>query len=443
MVLMPPGSAKSEYGSVIFPAWYIQRQKNCHILSFSCTAELIEKFSRRCRNAIEKHQKVLGYSLEKDSRAVQEWSTTNGGTYRCAGVGAQTTGRRAHCGLIDDFLGSEQDADSKLIRDNQWIWYDNDFWPRLFPNAIQIIIANRRNEDDLVGRLMEREGDRWEIIRLPFFAEENDVLGRQVGERLWSGWFTKEMEDDIRSKPPRTIAGLYQQRPAPEEGNYFQKDWLQTYTKDEYDSLMARQPRIYGAGDWAVSEEKDANRSCFGGAALDEDGQLYILPDIFWKVAGPKEVVSSFVDFLKRRNPMQFWSEKGHISKAWGPFLREALLDQNVYNYITEVNPARDKEVRAQSIRGRMSMLRVKFPSFASWWPAAMHELLMFPGGKSDDFVDFIAHLGMGINSMVRNQPAKPKVEFNINDVQPITYSWIKQNHEKAQRAKLPKYVGR
>jgi hypothetical protein len=140
---------------------------------------------------------------------------------------------------------------------------------------------------------------------------------------------------------------------------------------------------------------------------------------------------------------MQFWSEKGHISKAWGPFLREQMLDQNVYNYITEVTPARDKETRAQSIRGRMSMLRVKFPSFASWWPSAMHELLMFPGGKTDDFVDFIAHLGMGINNMVKNTPSIPKQKFNINDVQPITMSWMKDNHDKAQRAKLPKYAGR
>lgn len=443
IVLMPPGSAKSSYTSIIFPIWFIQRRSNCRILACSHAADLIESFSRECRNGVEAHQKVLGYSLLPDSRAIQEWSTSNQGSYRCSGVGAGLAGRRADAGVIDDYLGSQEDADSKLIRDKQWAWYLNDFWPRLKPNAIQIIVANRRHEDDMVGRLLEKEPHKWEVIKIPFFAKENDVLGRAVGAHLWPEWFTEEMSESIRQLPPRTQAGLYGQEPAPEEGNYFEKSWLQTYTKDEYDSLMARQPRIYGAGDWAVSEEKDANRSCFGGAALDSDGLLYILPDIFWKVAGPKEVVSGFVDFLKRRNPMQFWSEKGHISKAWGPFLREQMLDQNVYNYITEVTPARDKETRAQSIRGRMSMLRVKFPSFASWWPSAMHELLMFPGGKTDDFVDFIAHLGMGINNMVKNTPSIPKQKFNINDVQPITMSWMKDNHDKAQRAKLPKYAGR
>ena len=441
MVLMPPGSAKSTYSSVIFPAWFIQRRDHCHILSFSCTAELIERFSRQCRNLIDHHHKILGYTLEKDSRAVQEWSTTNGGTYRCAGVGAQTTGRRAHCGIIDDYLGSESDADSKLIRDNQWIWYDNDFWPRLFPDAIQIIVANRRHEDDLVGRLLEREGDRWEVIKIPFFAEQDDVLGRPVGERLWKEWFTEEMEQDIRAKPARTQAGLYQQRPAPEEGDYFKKDWLVGYIREEYDSLMAKKPRIYGAGDWAVSEEKDANRTCFGGAALDEDGALYILPDIFWKTAGPKEVCLSFVDFMKRRNPLVTWSEKGHISKSWGPFLKEMMLEEQVYGYIKEVTPSRAKDVRAQSIRGRMSMLRVKFPIFASWWPEAMHELLMFPGGKTDDFVDFIAHLGAGINSMTKASKPKTEEAEELNQPWKPTIAWLKASDASQ---KLPiKYLGR
>jgi hypothetical protein len=443
MVLMPPGSAKSRYTSVIFPPWFIQRREHCDILAFSCTAELIERFSRECRNTVAKHSRVLGYGLTKDSKSVQEWSTSNGGRYRCAGVGAQTTGRRAHCGIIDDYIGSQEDADSKLVRDKQWEWYDNDFWPRLFPDAIQIIVANRRHEDDLVGRLLEREGDRWEVCTLPFFAEANDILGRKVGERLWPEWFTEEMAQDISRKPPRTIAGLYQQRPAPEEGNYFKSEWCLTYNQSEYEQLMALSPRIYGAGDWAVSEAKDANQSCFGGGALHYDGTLYILPDLFWEAAGPKKVVSAYVNFLKRHNPLQFWSEKGHISKSWGPFLREMMEGENVYNYITEVNPARDKEVRAQSIRGRMSMFKVKFPSFAPWWEKALHELLTFPGGKSDDFVDFISHLGMGILNMQR--ASKPK-EVEVEDIyktQPITLAWMKSQDKMQRRAMQPKYQGR
>lgn len=443
MVLMPPGSAKSSYASVIFPVWFIQRRKHCRILACSHSADLIESFSRECRNTVIAQHKILGYDLQPDSRAIQEWTTNDGCSYRCSGVGAGLAGRRADCAVIDDYLGSEEDADSKLIRDKQWAWYLNDLWPRLKPNAIQIIVANRRHEDDLVGRLLEKEPHKWEVIKIPFFAKENDVLGRAVGERLWSDWFTEEMEISIKELPPRTQAGLYGQEPAPDEGIYFLREWLLTYTRDEYDKLMSISPRIYGSADWAVSEEKDANRSCFGCAAMDQDGFIYILPDIFWRVAGPKELVSSFVELMKRRNPLIFFSEKGHISRSLGPFIRDQMLEQGAYNYITEITPVRAKDVRAQSIRGLMSMGRVKFPVFASWWPAAIHEMLTFPGGKNDDMVDMLSLLGLGLMSMSKSSmPRKKEVEDWTKPV-PITLSWIKKSDKERKAALEPKYQGR
>ena len=44
-------------------------------------------------------------------------------------------------------------------------------------------------------------------------------------------------------------AALYQQRPAPEEGDYFKAEWLKPY-----DTLPARETlRVYGASDYAVT----------------------------------------------------------------------------------------------------------------------------------------------------------------------------------------------
>jgi len=444
MVLMPPSSAKSRYTSVIAPPWFMQRRKACNILACSHSADLIETFSRQCRNIVESEELVLGYRLAEDSRAIKEWSTDGLGSYYCSGVGAGLSGRRADYAIIDDYIGLEEDADSKLIRDKQWAWYHADFSPRIKPGGVRIIVANRRHEDDLVGRLLACEADDWEVIKLPYFAEEGDPLGRAVGSRLWPEYFNEETDREVLSKPARTQAGLYQQRPAPEEGDFFKKDWLVTYTRDEYDALMRLEPRIYGAGDWAVSESKDANRSCFGGAALTPDGLLYILPDIFWKTSGPKETVDAFIQFLKRRSPMNFWSEKGHISKAWGPFLQERMREEEVYSVITEVTPSKAKDIRARAIQGRMSMLRVRFPGFAPWWEAAMHELLSFPGGKADDFVDFIAHLGMGINGMVKTSPAaKNEAELFNGAAKPLNFRWLKDSDAEEKRKKLVKYLGR
>jgi hypothetical protein len=56
---------------------------------------------------------------------------------------------------------------------------------------------------------------------------------------------------------------------------------------------------------------------------------------------------------------------------------------------------------RAQSIRGRMSMRRVKFPRYAPWWSDAKGQLLKFPFGTHDDFVDWLSHIGQGLNKMI------------------------------------------
>ncbi len=451
MILMPPGAAKSTYTSVAYPLWFLQRWPHLHpatptrILACSYASDLIESFSRECRNGVELYSQFLGYELCKDSRAVQEWTCSHGASYRCGGVGAGIAGRRADAGVIDDYLGSQEDADSKTVRDKQWAWYWGDFVPRLKPDAIRIIIANRRHEDDLVGRLLEKQSDEWEVISIPFFAEQDDCLGRQPGDVLWPEWFNEAKAKEIRfiaETQPRIFAGLYQQRPSPEQGNYFQAEWLLEYSREEYQNLSKKDLLVYGAGDWAVSEEKDADRSCFGGVAMDTDGTLYVLPDLFWKKAAPKELLNNFIDFLARRKPMEFWSEKGHISKSWGPFLREMMLERNVFSHITEVTPSRNKEVRAQSIRGRMSLGRVKFPSFATWWPQARHELLLFPGGKHDDFVDFLGHIGMGINSVVRSSPVKVQASEDIVSGPPITMRWLKKSHKEQARAGQALYNG-
>jgi len=472
MVLMPPGAAKSTYISMDTPPWYLQRKPGSRILACSYAAELVEGFSRDCRNTVLAEGKVLGYSLTADSRSVQEWMTTNGGAYRCVGIGGGISGRRGDLGYIDDYIGTEEDADSKTIRDKQWTWYNGDFWPRLKPDAVTVIVANRRHEDDLVGRILDREESSWVVVKIPFFAREGDPLGRPVANkssighldinsmtaeeivqdpkaqvyldsRIWPEYMTRLQAAKVLQLPARTQAGLYNQDPSPEEGDYFKKEWMLEYSRAEYDALMLTKPRIYGAGDWAVSEHKDANRTCFGGVAVDSTGMIYVLPDIFWKVAGPKEVVTSFVDFCRRRNPDIFWSEKGHISQAWGPFIKEMMQDERIYNYIEEHSPAKGKDVRARSIQGRMSMLRVKFPKFASWWPDAEHELLHFPGGKTDDFCDFLAHIGLGLSRLIRTAvPTKKEDEILDAPFRP-TLSWLKQL-DKERRAKLlPKYEGR
>src|SRR5574339_532271 len=165
MICVPPGSAKSTYASVLFPPWYLAQRPNQSILACSYSSVLASRFGKRCRNIVDANGPALGYSLKTDSKAADDWETTNGGLYFCAGVGAGIAGHRADLGLIDDPIGSQEDADSELVREKQWDWYLADFVPRLKPQAARVIIANRRHEDDIIGKILQQEPNDWTVVR--------------------------------------------------------------------------------------------------------------------------------------------------------------------------------------------------------------------------------------------------------------------------------------
>src|SRR3981189_2438932 len=60
-VFMPPGSAKSTYGSILFPPYVMANAPNRAILAASHTTELAERWGRRVRNLIAEHGARLAY----------------------------------------------------------------------------------------------------------------------------------------------------------------------------------------------------------------------------------------------------------------------------------------------------------------------------------------------------------------------------------------------
>lgn len=235
IVCMPPGSAKSTYSSVAFPAWYLGRNPNRCVIAASHTLELAERFGRRVRNIVggQDHQKVFqDCKLSADSTAAGRWDTLQGGEYFAAGVGGSITGRRADLAIIDDPVKSREEADSQTIRDKQWNWWRDDLTTRLKPGAAVVLIMTRWHEDDLAGRLiadLQGSQQRVKILSIPMEAMENDPLGRQVGEPLWPEWFTAQMIE-VAKREPRTWTALYQQQPRPIGGGEFKTEWMSYWT---------------------------------------------------------------------------------------------------------------------------------------------------------------------------------------------------------------------
>jgi predicted phage terminase large subunit-like protein len=415
-VFMPPGAAKSTYASVLFAPWYYAQHPAHCLIAASHTAELAEKWGRRVRNLLGEHSLVLGTGLAPDSQAAGRWETSSGGEYFAAGVGGAIAGRRADLVVIDDPVRSREDADSELIRDKTWDWYKSDLYTRLKPGGRIVLIQTRWHEDDLAGRLladMAAGGDRWDVISLPAIAESSDPLGRAVGQPLWPEWEDQEALDrKRRTVGPRDWSALYQQRPAPEDGNYFKTEWLRPY-----DKAPARETlRIYGGSDYAVTAD-GGDYTVHAVVGVDPQGRMYLL-DLWRKQAASDEWIESFCDLVREWKPTEWAEEQGQIRAGVGPFLDRRMRERTAYVYRRQFPTRGDKAVRAQSIRGRMALDGLYVPHTAAWFPDFRSELLSFPAGKHDDQVDALGLVGqlldtiMTGNALPGPQPAKKPDDY-------------------------------
>lgn len=405
MVWMPPGSAKSTYTSVLFPPWYMGRNPKDPVLGVSNTTELAERFSRRARNLTSGplYRNVFGFGCSEDTKAAGSWENERGGEFFAAGIGSAIAGRRAKLGLIDDPIKSREEADAERTRQKHWDWYLNDFVPRLLPNASQCIIQTRWHEDDLSGRILEREAAQWTVIKLPMIATPNDPLGRTDGDRLWAEWFTQDMVDTAK-KDVRAWNALYQQDPAPDDGEYFKREMFQEY------QVAPQAMHFYGASDYAVTEG-GGDYTEHGIFGLDYNGDLYLLD--WWRGQTASDVwIERQCDLIAKHSPLIWFGEGGPIRKAIEPFLKRRMQERQTPCRLEWLPSIGDKVVRARAFQARASMGNVYLPASAPWLPDLMGQLMRFPAGKYDDGVDVCSLIGRALeHARPPVMPQKPKIE--------------------------------
>lgn len=404
MILAPPGSAKSTYVSQLFPAWFLARHPRAAIIAGSHTAELAERFGRRVRNLVAEHHATLGYGLSPDNAAAGRWETSAGGEYFAVGVGGAVSGRRADLMIIDDPVRGRAEADSPLISQRTWDWWQADALTRLKPGGRVVLVQTRWAEDDLGGRLeeeMNTGGKHWEILRLPMLAEAGDALGREPGELLWSDWYTADMLAQAQ-RDARTWSALYQQRPVPETGDYFRRDWLRPVATLPPRSSL----RLFMGSDYAVTAD-GGDFTVHVVLGIDSDDRLYVC-DVWRGQTASDLWVEAWCDLVLMWHPMGAAEELGQIKSGIGPWLEQRARVRKAY-CAREAFPTRgDKSVRAQSIRGRAALNGLYIPADAPWRAAFEAELLSFPAGKHDDQVDALGLVGQLIDMMIPPEKAKP-----------------------------------
>ena len=431
IINVPPRHGKSELSSRLFPAWFMGRHPEQSLILATYADKLSWDFGREVSGYIE--DKLYGQVFPKFSlrtASVDRLESMQGGKVFFVGRGSAITGRGGVGLLIDDPIKDRVEADSAVTREKLWNWFNQVARTRLLSqNGWIVIIQTRWSEDDLVGRLTDPmnpsysaiEGPKWKIIDLPAIAGDHDRLGRKEGEALWPERFPVSYLEEMRAVDPRGFQALYQGSPTPDKGNFFPVEKILTYGRG--DMPDRKKMRFYAASDHAVSTRQERDKTCLMMIGLDEDENIWVMPEMVWGRFPTDQIVERMIDMMDEYRPLHWWAERGHITRSIGPFLRKRMLERSVHCSIYEMTPIADKMSRAQSILGRIAMGKVFWPNFAPWWAVGMKELLQFPYGARDDLVDTISYIGLGLSQQqpLKRRTTAPKV------VATGTLGWVKE----------------
>ena len=384
IINMPPRHGKTLTISRLFPPYVLGMHPDWRVILSSYGATLAYKNSRAARNIIQSpvyQQWFPRVQLAEGSRAVDAWDIAgHEGGLDAMGVGGGVTGKGGQIIIIDDPVKSREEAESETYRDKVWDWFTDDLYTRREPYAAIILMMTRWHMDDLAGRCLNEEPDKWHVLSLPAKAEANDPLGRVQGEALWQERYPVHVLNDIEETlAPYSFAALYQQSPVPAEGGLFKRSWF-AIVRDKPESVFAA--RFW---DLAMSEKTAADYTVGVRIEFCKDGHYYVT-DVARAQLEWGDVTPFLADVIMRDGSAvaQGVEEKGFMSRA----ITELNADPRLHGYSIMGYPVDTDKLRralpfaAKLAAGHVSLLQ------AHWNQAYIEELCSFPSGVNDDQVD-------------------------------------------------------
>jgi predicted phage terminase large subunit-like protein len=404
MVQMPPGSAKSTYGSILFPAYFMSRHKGSQIIATAHTASLADHFGRNVRNSVIEHGAYLDLEIARESRASARFSVLDGGEYFSAGVRGPITGRRADLIIIDDPIKSWAEAESPAFRDALYDWYRAELSARLKPRGRILLIMTRWHEDDLAGRLMASEGG-WSNLKLPAVAEANDALGRLPGQVLWPEWQDEAAILRRRGEVgERAFAALYQQKPRPPDAALFKTENIEVLSELP---ALARTIRAWDLAASLPSPGRNPDYTVGLKLGITEDRRMIVL-DLIRFQGSPGQVEAKIHATAKADGVgtiLALPQDPGQAGAA-----QIAMLSKSLSGYHVIATP----ETGAKITRATAAAIQVELGNLyilaAPWNENFLSEVQAFPDSKKDDQVDALSR---AVNTMLMTNTQATR-RFNV-----------------------------
>src|SRR5690606_28514655 len=410
-VSMPPRMGKSILSSLYTPIWLQRTRPSWKIGMLSHDDTLVNSWASQARKIIEENPH-LGIRMVRDHGASSRWTLAEGGGLVARAVGSSVTGLGFKVLILDDIVKDFVTAHSKRMRDLLWDKWRADIFTRLEPPYLVVAVGTRRHEDDFIGRLLspdyEGDPDQWETITFPAIAVENDVLGREPGQPLYSP-LKEETEEEALARWQETKdsvgsytwAALYQQTPAPAKGAIFDDEWWRYWTFDpnlaKDERVVLLDPKELARGWWLDSWDTSFKGNDSSDFVV---GQRWVRFGPYRALMAQRRGRWSFTQALEE---MEEWAKTDdEFASPFGQHVHLRLVEESAngpaildvmkqkVSGMKSVKPRDSKEARARAITPEIESGHVLLPHprEAGWVPDLLSELRNFPHDINDDQVD-------------------------------------------------------
>ncbi|WP_264669499.1 phage terminase large subunit [Arthrobacter sp. VKM Ac-2550] len=431
IISMAPQEGKSVRVANDFPIWALTQNPDLRIVTASYAQGLANRNGRAIRNRITSNPDI-GLTIANDNGSVSEWQVAgHEGGVLSVGIGAGVTGRPSDMMIIDDPIKDRKEADSEVYRDNVWDWWTDAASARLAPGAPVVVILTRWHQDDLAGRLLDRDkAAGWKFLNIPAQADhrpdkgETDPLGRQPGEFMVSARGRTQMQWENRKATagPRTWASLYQGRPSPDEGGVFPAEWAR-YTQPIWIDHADGRHTVPGM------ERPDQELvQSWDFTFKDKQSSDYVVGQV-WLRVGTKgyllDMVRERLNFNASVEAVKTMSAKWPQAvakfiedKANGPAIINAL--QSTLVGLIPIEPEGSKTARANAVSPLVFSGNVVLPT-ADLLPNVeelVEEAKNFPNGSHDDTIDAMSQAVNRLLLMPLTAGIGDVVEPDVYDMQ-------------------------
>lgn len=389
-VYMPPQHGKSETITKAFPSYYLMKTMN-PVIVLSYSDKLSARFGASNLGLVKEYGHLFGVKIDhrRSGKHLFGLEGSEESVVLSNSIRSDVTGFSAGLIIVDDPVKGPSDL-SKVKRNEIYDLFDANVMSRESADCAIILVMTRWHKDDLAGRVVDED---WDVVSLPILAEENDVLGRQVGEALFPE-IRKTTEWVLRKRSktsPKRWSSLYMQKPSVEGGEVITYDDIMYFNEKmdikEFGSVyMTWDPTLKGGPD---------SDYCVGQVWGVKDDKYYLIKQVRgqWDYKTTLKMYDKLVEEYRR-----YLTKVLIENKAAGVVL---LTDRGHESFVVPVNPRGSKEERVDNASILFKDRSVYLPSFETFTDDLVLEAVGFGSEKYDDCIDACAQF---LNYMRENR---------------------------------------